>query len=405
MKRPLLAISLGLFALPIFAQTTPTTTTTVTRQRMTAVQNPDYTYTIVQYPVDKEVIVNMVPATTLAAARGLAKVLRHGDVTTINLELTGLPSSLFYFNVFAVDPAGHPIFLGPVAVSNGTVTQTFSTPLDKFMLVATPSDVLSPLDNNSSILFRSAVPEGLAVIPYDRTGGTGEKVSSTGDRHNAITTAILQGSSYNVPMLGIPAFRRGSDTLLKVNFAGEMTGARVNFRVLPRKDGPTVIEARFHELKDAPPGKSYVLWAVTPDNRFVKLGQIVNTPNRHEAEIKSEVNLSDFGLFITVEDDNETPSGPVLAVAVREDGIGTVRASILSVPEGMNFEVKYCPWADCYKGGKYVDDSPLWLSTTTGSSVPLDQPQRYIFTYTDHDRVRRHLVVDCQQNCEVKCVY
>ena len=74
---------------------------------------------------------------------------------------------------------------------------------------------------------------------------------------------------------------------------------------------------RFHELKDAPAGKVYTLWAVSQDSQFVKLGQIVNTGGRNEAEIKSEVTLPDFGLLVTMEDATAplvSPLGPGIGV-------------------------------------------------------------------------------------------
>ncbi|MFL6230261.1 MAG: anti-sigma factor [Pyrinomonadaceae bacterium] len=306
------------------AQETKTTTTTTTQTTKT-IQNPDGTYTIVQYPADKEVTVNLTPGATLTGSRGLARVLRHGDLTTINLDLASLPADTSNFNVYAVDPMGKFTLLGPVTVANGAVTQTFTTPLDKFMLVMSPESDLSALDNNTPILFRSAVPEGLAVIPFARTGdehvhAVGETVSGTTTAVNTPAgTVVTTTPAYNVPMLGIPTFKRGVDSQVKVNLAGEMTGSRVNFRVLPRKDGPTSIVARFHELKDAPAGKRYVLWAVSPDNKFTKLGQIINTTHRNEAEIKSETSLADFGLFITSEDATEgaSPTGPVVATIIR----------------------------------------------------------------------------------------
>jgi hypothetical protein len=52
---------------------------------------------------------------------------------------------------------------------------------------------------------------------------------------------------------------------------------------------------------------------VSPDNKFVKLGQVVNTPGRNEAEIKSETSLPDFGLLVTMENaDSESPLGPTV---------------------------------------------------------------------------------------------
>ena len=73
-------------------------------------------------------------------------------------------------------------------------------------------------------------------------------------------------------------------------------------------------DMRFHDLKEAPAGKKFIVWAVGPDNTFTKLGQVVNTQGRNEAEIKSEVNLPDFGLLVTMEDaDVASPAGPGVA--------------------------------------------------------------------------------------------
>ena len=151
------------------------------------------------------------------------------------------------------------------------------------------------------------MPEGLAVIPRTQTP-VGEKVSAT--------TATVTTETYTVPMLNIPAYKKGDDTKIKVNLGGAMTGARANVFITPRKDGPTQVKLRFHELKEAPAGQSYVLWAVSADNQFVKLGQIVNTGRRNEAQIQAETSLPDFGLLVTMEDLKglgARPSGPRIA--------------------------------------------------------------------------------------------
>ena len=80
-----------------------------------------------------------------------------------------------------------------------------------------------------------------------------------------------------------------------------MAGARANIFLTPKKEGRTKVKVRFHELKDAVSGQTYVLWAVSPDNQFQNLGQVVNLKDRHEAEINSEVAFADFGLFVTTE--------------------------------------------------------------------------------------------------------
>jgi hypothetical protein len=57
-----------------------------------------------------------------------------------------------------------------------------------------------------------------------------------------------------------------------------------------------------------------VLWAVSPDNKYTKLGQVVNTGKRNEAEIKSETTLTDFGLLVTLQPEGESPAGDVVPV-------------------------------------------------------------------------------------------
>ena len=112
-------------------------------------------------------------------------------------------------------------------------------------------------------------------------------------------------------ILNIPAYKRGDDNKIKVDFAGALTGARANVFIAPRKDGPTEVKLRFHDLKEAPAGQSFILWAVSPDNKFVKLGQVVNTAGRNEAGIKSETALRDVGLLVTIEGPAVmTPVGP-----------------------------------------------------------------------------------------------
>jgi hypothetical protein len=285
-------------------QQTQTTTTTVTK----TVQNADGTYSVIEYPVGKEVRVTLTPV-TVPGANGIATILRDDNGTRIKLNLTGLPSDLTGLNLYAVDPNGVVTALGPITVAQGAGTFEAATPLNKFMLIASPDSNLTAY-NPETVFFRSAVPEGFAVIPHT-TNPIGEKVGASTAEVSTATAA------YTVPMLNIPAYKKGNDTKMKVNFSGALEGARANIFITPRKRGVTNVNMRFHELKDAPAGKVYTLWAVSPDNQFLKLGQIVNTGGRNEAEIKSEVTLPDFGLLVTMEDANATivnPLGPSIGV-------------------------------------------------------------------------------------------
>jgi hypothetical protein len=281
--------------------------TTVTK----TVQNPDGTYTIIEYPVKKEVTLTLNPV-KIQGAKGVATILRDDDGTRIKLNLTDVPADMSALTLYAVDDKGTVTALGPVAISNGVGTLTTTTPLSRFMLIASPEPALAAYDANTAVVFRSAVPEGFSVVPF-ASSASGERVSAVAAP--AATTAVSPATSaYTAPLLGIPAYKKGDDTKIKVDFSGSLAGARANVFITPRKDGPTEVKMRFHELKEAPAGKKFVAWAVGANGEYVKLGQIVNAAGRNEAEIKSEVTLPDFGLLVTMEDaDGASPAGPGVA--------------------------------------------------------------------------------------------
>ncbi|HEX8147784.1 MAG TPA: anti-sigma factor [Pyrinomonadaceae bacterium] len=313
------ALLLGLASVS-FAQTqTPTTQqptqqTTVTTQTTQAVQNADGSWSVIEYPAQKEVVVDFTPGANYNTAKGRARVTRMADHTMINLDLSGLPADVTSVNLYAVDPLGKVTLLGPVNISNGVATQSFTTPMNRFMLMLSPEANLSAYRPDISYVFRSSVPQGFAVVPLSSTDR--EDGAAVGEKVSATTTAGAT-SAYTAPMLNVMGMKRGDDTQLKVNLTGELTGSRVNFNIEPRNDGPTTVTARFHELKESPGGKVYVLWAVSPDNKYVKLGQVVNTGRRNEAEIKSETTLKDFGLLITLEEEISTPRGTILGTVTR----------------------------------------------------------------------------------------
>lgn len=305
-------------------------TTTVTK----AVQNPDGTYTIIEYPAKKEVTVALTPI-NVTGAKGVATILRDDDGTRIKLNLTDVPADLSAMTLYAVDDKGVVTALGPVAISNGTGTLMATTPLSRFMLVAAPEPALTAYDTNTKVLFRSAVPEGFTVVPLTTPSGeTVAAVAAPGAPVTAQTTitttpgAVVTSPSgdttvvvpmtqttttYTAPMLNIPAYKKGDDTKIKVEFTDALAGARANVFITPHKGGATEVNIRFHDLKEAPRGQSFIVWAVSPDNQFTKLGQIVNVKGRNEAEIKSEVALADFGLVITMENAvGALPVGPAI---------------------------------------------------------------------------------------------
>jgi hypothetical protein len=276
------------------------------------VQNPDGSYTVIEYPVGKEVQLVMNPV-ALTKSKAVGTILRDDSGTRVILNLTDVPADVSTMNVYAVDDTGAVTLLGPVVIANGTGKFTTTTPLSKFMLIAAPDAGLTAYDPNAKIYFRSAVPEGFAVIPVT-TSPVGETVAAT------TTPGTTPASTSTVPMLNIPAYKKGDDTKLKVDFTGVMSGARANIFIEPHKNGKeTEVKMVFHDLKDAPKGQAYILWAVSPDNQFFKLGQIVNVRDRNEAEIKANTSLADFGLLVTMVDLMAVktvviPAGPRLGV-------------------------------------------------------------------------------------------
>src|SRR5260370_347513 len=190
-------------------------------QRVTTIQNPDGTYTIVEYPVGRETVVTLSPV-GLGGARGRATILRDPSGTTIKLNLTSLPPDVTSMNVYAVDPSGPMTLLGPIDVDNGIGTFTTTTPLSRFMLVASPEANLSAYNERTRIYFRSAVPAGLTVIPL--TNSLGEQVAT-----------VIPSGEYIAPMLGIPSFRPGHESKLRINFSGAMEGARADVFIKPHK--------------------------------------------------------------------------------------------------------------------------------------------------------------------------
>ena len=329
MKKHVLSV-LGAATLTLALAAIALAQTTTTATQKTVVQNPDGTYTIIEYPVKKEVTVNLMPI-NVAGAKGVATILRDDNGTRIKLNMTGIPADLSAMTLYAVDDKGVVTALGPVAITDGTGTLVATTPLSKFMLVASPESALTAYDANTKILFRSAVPEGFTVIPI--TSPTGETVAAVGTptakttvtttpgavvtSPSGNTTVVVpmteQKTTYSAPLLHIPAFKKGDDTKIKVDFAGALTGARANVFIEPKKGGPTEVRVRFHDLKEAPAGQRFILWAVSADNQFIKLGEITNLGGRNEAEIKSETTLPDFGLVVTMESAvGDIPVGPTV---------------------------------------------------------------------------------------------
>ena len=281
-----------LMTVAVVAQDTTSKTTTV-------VKNPDGSYTVIEYHKGKEVVVDLTPY-NLQGAKGVAKVLRSDDGTQIVMDLMGVTGDVSNYYVYAIDPTGASTFLGPVALKNGTAQANFTTKLDKFMLVLSPNEGVTAFESSTPVVFRSSVPAGYAVVPTAVT-------SATGNNKQVASSTEVQ-SAYQVPMLGVPSLTQTTE--IRINFQGDLNGLKGKAYIDPTKDGLTKIKMRFDDMKMAPKDKRFVLWAASADGKYTKLGQVINTGERQESEIRSETALTDFGLFVTVEDnDVNQPTG------------------------------------------------------------------------------------------------
>jgi hypothetical protein len=241
----------------------------------------------------------------IQGAKGLARIMRSDTGTNVALDLSGLPADAKSYYVYAVDPTGAVTLLGPTTVENGTGRAAFTTPMNQFMLVLSPNEGLTTFANDTPVVFRSAVPQGYAVV--------GNRPTNSVETTKQVAGTAPVASTYDVPLLGISSLG-GKDTEIRIQFSGELEGLKGKAYIDPRKDGATQIKMRFDDMKMAPKQKRYVLWAVSPDKKYTKIGQVINTGQRQEAEIRGETAFSDFGLFVTMEETDVTePTGTVYA--------------------------------------------------------------------------------------------
>ena len=263
--------------------------------------NPDGSYTVIEYPVGKEVVVNLTPATTIRTSKGVARVMRSADGTKVWFDMSDLPATVTSYHAYAMDPTGAVTYLGPITTTNGIGKAEFSTKLGQFMLFVSPNEGLTAMSPNT-VVFTSAVPTGYAVIPR-ATAAVAPVAEVAGDVR----------FKYEVPMLNISTFP-DTEKEIKVKFGGDLSGLEGKAYV-DREKGTTKVRMKFDDMKKVPAGKSFTLWTVSPDGQYTKLGTIVNGGKRNEAEIRSETSLTDFGLFITAEDADVTiPTSRVYSV-------------------------------------------------------------------------------------------
>ena len=263
------------------------------------VVNPDGSYSVIEYPVGREVTVNLIPGSMIAGGKGIARVIRSADGTKVFFDVSGVPAGTNTFYAYAVDPAGTPTLLGPVAIADGTGRAEFATPMNQFMLVLSPTEGVTAFSPTNTY-FRSSIPTGFTVVPRATVAGP---------------TAVVAGVTkfnYNVPLLGINAFA-ASGKEFPIRFTGELSELEGKIHI-NREKGATKVKLHFEEMKEVPANKRFVLWTYTPEG-YTKLGQIVATGRKDSGTIESFTNLTDFGLLMTVEEADVTiPSSQVYTV-------------------------------------------------------------------------------------------
>jgi hypothetical protein len=270
----------------------------VTKKEVVA--NPDGTYSVIEYPVGREVTVNLMPSATITGGKGLARVMRTATGTKVVFDVSGLPATGSYY-AYAVDPAGVPTLLGPLTVTNGVARAEFTTPMNQFMLALAPTESWASFTPNEA-LFLSQVPTGLTGVPLKTRTAAVVSVGSPNQNQFA----------YNVPLLNIPAFGDDEKTLT-LKFP-EYQGLEAKITV-DREKGATKVIMAMENMKRAPETKRFVLWTRSADGQFTKLGQVINSGRRDDTKIASETSLGDFGLFVTVEDtDVAVPTSQVYQV-------------------------------------------------------------------------------------------
>ena len=301
MSKKLLTLSIGA-ALSVSAATASYgQTVTTTTSKTEVVQNADGTYSVIEYPVGKEVMVNLSPGVTVAGSKGVARIMRSATGTKVALDLTGVTGNTSSVYAYAVDPSGTPTLLGPVTIQNGIGRAEFTTPMNQFMVVLSPMETMTAYDPTTAV-YRSEVPQGFAIVPRVQTSTL-----------KAVATGQEVASTYDVPLLGVPKMA-GKTTEVRINFTGELQGLDGKAYLKP-EGGKTTIKMRFADMKKVPTNKRFVLWASSPDGQYTKLGQVINAGGRDESEIRSETSLTDFGLFVTVEDvDVMTPTSRTYSV-------------------------------------------------------------------------------------------
>ncbi len=270
---------------------------------------PEYSqlrYSVIEYPAFKEVTVPLKRVASDEGLSGTARVTRYDASTRIQFSWADESVDFNSMSLYAVDEFENVTALRPIETVGRT--RTFVTPLTKFMIIGAGSPGTNFSYKGPKLLFSSTVPEGFAVI----TPANSDYQTLSAKVGNFFPTETL-----GAPMLNIPEYKKNADTKLRVNLTGALSGTRASVFITPRQGGPTEVKLLFHELHDAPAGEVFTVWAVSPVNSFVKLGQIITKGGGKEAEVRAELILPDFGILLTSEaisSTSTTPVGPIVGI-------------------------------------------------------------------------------------------
>lgn len=213
---------------------------------------------------------------------------------------------------------------------------------------------------------------------------------------------------YRTPIMFNSSQVQAETTKEVFSFAELLGDASAKVAVKPQDNGLTEIIVRFRNLSNITRNDvktRFVLWAVSPDNKVVSLGQVYSVGRRSSAEVKTETAFPNFGLFVTAERAENAspqaaffgPTGPMIAAVGAH--IGPVFATLTALPPD-NLNVKYCRLADCPETGK----GP-WNDASTGATgsfkLLLDHPAKYAFVYVDRNGQQIKKEVPCYSNCTV----
>lgn len=126
----------------------------------------DDPWAVIEYPAGQEVTTELKPTALASDAKGVARVVRSENETTINLGVSGVTGENTQ-KVYVVDTSGNATLLGILTMNEGSGNLEAKTALNKFMIVVSPEATLSTMGPETTMSLRSTVPSGFTVLPRE----------------------------------------------------------------------------------------------------------------------------------------------------------------------------------------------------------------------------------------------